>query len=317
MPQLIAFVSQATKDIESLINRHSNNLNHCVRSQLAMVKYLQKRYQDRSSMRVCVDKKMRIHHQEEDPMIESTPHHQQQKKDAVKENSDNGDNTLDSNYNASSTSCYSSLIRSAQKPTNVHAINNNNIDVLESSPDKKVVSFHNSISTTTANMAATDATIPTTHYSANIANSISTGTTMNNNNNANDAVCASSSKNKVKLVESDKIEITSDANDSMQHDNNNSKEEDPPSLPATDIFNIFETEHQLQHQLPLDGDHTTYCKDCASVYDMANECSMHFAAANIRSKQCKDTLERILFYKEKLTEASVLLVAAIEQLGVV
>lgn len=53
-------------------------------------------------------------------------------------------------------------------------------------------------------------------------------------------------------------------------------------------------------------DHSN-CSDCAVVYDMANDCCMHIAAANFRSKQCAERLLRLTSYKEKMRENAELL----------
>jgi hypothetical protein len=44
------------------------------------------------------------------------------------------------------------------------------------------------------------------------------------------------------------------------------------------------------------------CSDCAIVYDMANDCCMHIAAANFRSKQCAERLLRLGAYKDRMRE---------------
>jgi hypothetical protein len=49
------------------------------------------------------------------------------------------------------------------------------------------------------------------------------------------------------------------------------------------------------------------CSDCAVVYDMANDCCMHIAAANFRSKQCAERLLRLQSYKDKMKENADLL----------
>lgn len=49
------------------------------------------------------------------------------------------------------------------------------------------------------------------------------------------------------------------------------------------------------------------CSDCAVVYDMANDCCMHIAAANFRSKQCAERLLRLSTYKDRMRENADLL----------
>lgn len=49
------------------------------------------------------------------------------------------------------------------------------------------------------------------------------------------------------------------------------------------------------------------CSDCAVVYDMANDCCMHIAAANFRSKQCAERLLRLSSYKDRMRENADLL----------
>jgi hypothetical protein len=49
------------------------------------------------------------------------------------------------------------------------------------------------------------------------------------------------------------------------------------------------------------------CSDCAVVYDMANDCCMHIAAANFRSKQCAERLLRLQSYKDRMKENADLL----------
>lgn len=44
------------------------------------------------------------------------------------------------------------------------------------------------------------------------------------------------------------------------------------------------------------------CSDCAVVYDMANDCCMHIAAANFRSKQCAERILRLHTYKDRMKE---------------
>ena len=49
------------------------------------------------------------------------------------------------------------------------------------------------------------------------------------------------------------------------------------------------------------------CSDCGVVYDMANDCCMHIAAANFRSKQCAERTLRLSSYLEKMRENAELL----------
>ena len=49
------------------------------------------------------------------------------------------------------------------------------------------------------------------------------------------------------------------------------------------------------------------CSDCSVVYDMANDCCMHIAAANFRSKQCTERMQRLAAYRERMRENAELL----------
>jgi hypothetical protein len=49
------------------------------------------------------------------------------------------------------------------------------------------------------------------------------------------------------------------------------------------------------------------CSDCSVVYDMANDCCMHIAAANFRLKQCSERMQKLAMYKEKMQEVAEIL----------
>ncbi len=112
--------------------------------------------------------------------------------------------------------------------------------------------------------------------------------------------------------------MTSFDNDSEEDDEENKDDEDgdDPANPDNSIekavrhMRVALTGLQRNSGLVLEKiapyDHA-HCSDCGVVYDMANDCCMHIAAANFRSKQCAERLLRLNAYLEKMRENAELL----------
>lgn len=113
-------------------------------------------------------------------------------------------------------------------------------------------------------------------------------------------------------------DLTSFDNDSEEdeEDKNDDDDVDDPSNPDNSIekavrhMRVALTGLQRNSGLVLEKvapyDHNN-CSDCGVVYDMANDCCMHIAAANFRSKQCAERLLRLNSYLEKMRENADLL----------
>lgn len=113
-------------------------------------------------------------------------------------------------------------------------------------------------------------------------------------------------------------DLTSFDNDSEEDDeeNKDDDDQDDPSNPDNAIekavrhMRVALTGLQRNSGLVLEKiapyDHA-HCSDCGVVYDMANDCCMHIAAANFRSKQCAERLLRLTSYLEKMRENAELL----------
>jgi len=113
-------------------------------------------------------------------------------------------------------------------------------------------------------------------------------------------------------------DLTSFDNDSEEdeEDKNDDEDTDDPSNPDNSIekavrhMRVALTGLQRNSGLVMEKiapyDHAN-CSDCGVVYDMANDCCMHIAAANFRSKQCAERLLRLNTYLEKMRENADLL----------
>ena len=107
------------------------------------------------------------------------------------------------------------------------------------------------------------------------------------------------------------VSFDQDEENDEEDDDNMAQELDDPSNPDNAIekavrhMRVALTGLQRNSGLVMEKvppyDHAN-CSDCAVVYDMANDCCMHIAAASFRSKQCNERQQRLHAYREKMRE---------------